>query len=314
MAQKLQEDEEADKVLLVLMEEEDARLARALQEGEYDDTSRTSLQDSVAKMDGTGEEEKLELLEPIPQYKLKPEYIERIKKHMQPFFPFIRYSYLPFNILNTLANEQLVPMQYLTEAYKYHMLCASDALDLIDENNTRYKRRKYLDSVEWDFKWHGQHIEISRDGKVAQKLNSSWYSVACAKEGFQTGKHFWAIKVEGDEAYIGVTQKSIPSLDNYLGGNPQSWAFRTSYKYSSNHGNGYYGEPFTRGDTIGVFLDMDAGTLTFFKNDKNLGPCFTNLPRNEKLYPAVGWRAGQMRLVTLNFGMHAPDILSALLE
>lgn len=34
---------------------------------------------------------------------------------MEPFFPYIRYSNLPLNILNTLANEKLVPTKYLTE-------------------------------------------------------------------------------------------------------------------------------------------------------------------------------------------------------
>lgn len=122
------------------------------------------------------------------------------------------------------------------------MLISNNLEDMIDKKNPRLKRRKYISNIQWDPKWHGQHIQISSDGKVALKLNSSWYSLACAKEGFsyaapslsalslqslltfsplcahRSGKHFWAIKVEGDEAYIGITQKGNSSLDNYLGG------------------------------------------------------------------------------------------------
>lgn len=93
-------------------------------------------------------------------------------------------------------------------------------------------------------------------------------------------------------------------------GDTNSWGFRTSYKYSVYHGNGYYGEPFGRGDVIGVLLDMDVGSVTYFKNGKNLGVCFTGLPRNQKLYPAVGWRAGQMRLADSDVSMVPMSSLS----
>jgi hypothetical protein len=148
--------------------------------------------------------------------------------------------------------------------------------------------------------------------------------------------------VDGDEAYIGVTQKGNSALDNYLGGttqdththtpglppfihspprlarrgttgNAQSWAFRTSYKYSNSHGNGHYGDTFGRGDVIGVLLDMDLGNVTFFKNGKNLGLCFTGLPRNEKLYPAVGWRAGHMTLVDIDPAAYPGEFISTLI-
>ncbi len=45
----------------------------------------------------------------------RPEYIDRIKKHMRPLVEHIRFSMLPLPILNTLANEMLVPTRYLTE-------------------------------------------------------------------------------------------------------------------------------------------------------------------------------------------------------
>lgn len=309
MARKLQnEEEEEDKVRRKLMEEEDEKLARALQDGEIADGGALP---STVVQDLAVEEE--EDLEPIPDFKLTPEYIDRIKKHMRPLVEHIRFSMLPLPILNTLANEMLVPTRYLTEAYKYHMLASANLTDLLEKGNIRYKRRRYICSVLWDSSWHGQHVQVSADGKIANKTQASWYSIACASEGFQHGKHFWAIKVDGDEAYIGVTQKGNSALDNYLGGNAQSWAFRTSYKYSNSHGNGHYGDTFGRGDVIGVLLDMDLGNVTFFKNGKNLGLCFTGLPRNEKLYPAVGWRAGHMTLVDIDPAAYPGEFISTLI-
>jgi hypothetical protein len=62
-----------------------------------------------------------------------------------------------------------------------------------------------------------------------------------------------------------------------------------------------------------MLLDMDTGSLTYFKNGKNLGVCFTGLPRNEKLYPAVGWRAGTMTLVDLDTSLYPSDVISSVL-
>jgi len=41
----------------------------------------------------------------------------------------------------------------------------------------------------------------------------------------------------------------------------------------------YPGDSFTLGDVIGVMLNMDDRTLTFFKNGKKLGVAFRDLPK-----------------------------------
>jgi len=307
IARKLQEEEmDEDKLRKKLLEEEDERLARALQYEENAGATSTPAEEEAA---GEDDDE-----EPIPEYKLRPEYIERIKKHMMPFIPYIRFAMLPLNVTNTLANEALVPKQYLFEAFKYHAVASFDTQTLLGSENPRFKPRRYLCTVTWDRNWHGLNIEVSRNGRVATKTVSSWYSVACGSQGFREGKHFWAVKVDGAEAYVGFTLKENTSLDNYLGGNPYSWAFRPGYKYSAVHGNGFYGQAFVRGDVIGVLLDMTNGSASFYKNGTNLGVCFTGLPRDKEIYPAVGWRAGSMALVTINSSDYSSEFFPSLLD
>ncbi len=46
------------------------------------------------------------------------------------------------------------------------------------------------------------------------------------------------------------------------------------------------------GETLGVLLDLDAGTLSFSINGEFFGPCHENLPRGPEhtYFPAVSFR------------------------
>merc|ERR1711879_1060786 len=162
--------------------------------------------------------------------------------------------------------------------------------------------RRYETVAVWDPSWHGQHVTVSADGKTVSKSQAYWYCLAMAKEGYSSGRHAWAIKVNGDEAYIGVARKELTQLDNYLGADTNSWSVNNTAYASSGSGssNRSFGEAFGRGDVIGLVLDMVDLKLTYYKNGKKLGDAFTNLPAGVKLYPAVGWRDGTMQFVSPN--------------
>lgn len=48
-------------------------------------------------------------------------------------------------------------------------------------------------------------------------------------------------------------------------------------KYTDTTNNGAYGATFTDGDVIGIALDLDAGTVTFYKNGVSQGVAFSSL-------------------------------------
>lgn len=64
----------------------------------------------------------------------------------------------------------------------------------------------------------------------------------------------------------------------------------------SDTGYGAYGASYTTGDVIGVALNMDAGTLTFYKNGTSQGTAYSGL--SGEYYPAVGFWI----TVNANFG------------
>jgi hypothetical protein len=78
---------------------------------------------------------------------------------------------------------------------------------------------------------------------------------------------------------VGVvnTQYSFTTAQ-YIGSNSNSWGYYSGngQKYTNGSGSSY-GSTFSTSDVIGVALDMDAGTLTFYKNGVSQGQAFTSI-------------------------------------
>jgi hypothetical protein len=101
--------------------------------------------------------------------------------------------------------------------------------------------------------------------------------------GVSSGKwysEFAYTKISGDASYsVGIQKtKSTGSED-------------LSYRYYAYNGNKYqnstgssYGASYTAGDIIGIALDMDAGTLTFYKNNVSQGTAFTSISGEYNFY------------------------------
>ena len=88
-----------------------------------------------------------------------------------------------------------------------------------------------------------------------------------------TGKWYWEFKATsvGDALQGGVVGS------NYAGGS----GLRRNYQHSAakytDGSSSSYGATFTDGDIIGVALDLDNGTLIFYKNGSTQGTAFTDM-------------------------------------
>jgi hypothetical protein len=69
----------------------------------------------------------------------------------------------------------------------------------------------------------------------------------------------------------------------------------TSYAYDGfktkkwNRDNLAYGEAWSTGDIIATLIDFDKKEITFWRNNKSLGPAFTNIKvgANQVYFPAI---------------------------
>jgi len=103
---------------------------------------------------------------------------------------------------------------------------------------------------------------------------------AVATISVTSGKWYWEVVPTGNTGsvnyMIGVADANTPiSTRSYTGAN--GWAyFQSGSKFNNNSGAGY-GASYTTNDVIGVALDMDAGTVTFYKNGTSQGVAYSTL-------------------------------------
>ena len=99
--------------------------------------------------------------------------------------------------------------------------------------------------------------------------SGKWYFETCAPQALNNPPY----------VFIGITTNHNHGAisPNYLGLTADSWGLlNTGSKYNSGSAASY-ASSYTNGDVIGCALDMDAGTVEFFKNNVSQGVAFTGL-------------------------------------
>lgn len=148
--------------------------------------------------------------------------------------------------------------------------------------------------------------KITIDGLKATKGTAPPdYAGVRANIGKSSGKWYWEMTVTlgstaSDAQFIGVSNTS-ESVDTFTGATVNGWSYSPGYK--RHNGATLFGATFTTGDVIGVALDLDAGTLEFYKNGVSQGVAFSS-GVSGTLYPAVSMGYNTFA-VTANFGATA---------
>lgn len=149
------------------------------------------------------------------------------------------------------------------------------------------------------------NISLSSGNLIATATNTSWKSVR-ATIGKSSGKWYWEVvttKSWTRNAMIWVS-RSTSSLSTHAGSTSTDWAYY-SYNWKLDAKNWYnnntnitYWNAFNTWDVIGVALNMDAGEITFYKNNVSQWT-FTGL--SWTMYPIVSPYDNTMYF-TANFG------------
>ena len=133
----------------------------------------------------------------------------------------------------------------------------------------------------------GAGTNVARVGTIAIPSSGKWYWEITCNSG---GSGAWLLGINGDT---------------------NSQALRLAYvsdarKYT-DAGGGFssYGASFTSGDVIGVAVDMDADTLTFYKNGSTQGTAFTSISSGyTNIFPYFQTEHSG-RGLSVNFGQRA---------
>ncbi|KAM5235170.1 E3 ubiquitin-protein ligase TRIM9 isoform 15-T15 [Ctenodactylus gundi] len=139
--------------------------------------------------------------------------------------------------------------------------------------------------------------------------------VVLGKTGFSKGVHYWELTIDRYDNHpdpaFGVARMDVMK-DVMLGKDDKAWAMyvdnnRSWFMHNNSHTNRTEGG-ITKGATIGVLLDLNRKTLTFFINDEQQGPiAFENM--EGLFFPAVSLNRNVQ--VTLHTGLPVPDFYSS---
>jgi hypothetical protein len=142
---------------------------------------------------------------------------------------------------------------------------------------------------------YGGPIPTNGNLDVSLSVQASYATIS-----FATSKWYWELTATAaiTSGYVGVMDSAYIKTDN-------NWSSQArSYVADGNKFNGSasaYGASWANGDVIGVAVDIDAGTIVFYKNGASQGTAFSDLSGKE-WRPFVYATAGSY---TMNFGQRA---------
>lgn len=141
------------------------------------------------------------------------------------------------------------------------------------------------------------------NGDLTASHNAGTYDSVRATLGKSSGKWYWEVTCGAMGAYeiIGIMTAS-GGLNGYIGADAYGWSYWSDARKFNNGSQAAYGASFTNGDVIGIALDMDAGTITMYKNGVSQTQMYSGITGT--VYPAV-CLAGFSTNLTCNFGASA---------
>ncbi|XP_066290913.1 ATP-dependent RNA helicase DDX1-like isoform X1 [Branchiostoma lanceolatum] len=174
---------------------------------------------------------------------------------------------------------------------------------LKDEQNPKIRKAGVSATIsKWQINPYdrGPSLAVSPDGLLIQcREQKEWHGGRSTKGLVNKGKYYYEATVT-DEGLCRVGfSTSKATLD--LGTDKNSFGFGGTGKKSFGRQFDTYGEPFGKNDTIGCYLDLDNGTISYSKNGNDLGIAFEIPPhlRKQPIFAAVVLKNGEMQF---NFG------------
>jgi hypothetical protein len=92
--------------------------------------------------------------------------------------------------------------------------------------------------------------------------------------GVSSGKWYAEATMSGGGGMPGIAEFTA-NTSQYPGGDAQSWGYNNGGDKYHNGANAAYGASFTTNDVIGLALDMDGGSITFYKNGVSQGVAYS---------------------------------------
>ena len=136
------------------------------------------------------------------------------------------------------------------------------------------------DPLQWRT-WPEDRVTVSEEGKLAMLTAGDYeWLLTHTGEELTEGRHYWEVKIVGGGLFGVCRPDADPIADAdpraEHGGRADTTVWFMGAGDGSLFGNGkQYSDPeggFNNGDNMGILLDLDDGSLRFFKNGVEHGP------------------------------------------
>ena len=140
------------------------------------------------------------------------------------------------------------------------------------------------------------------NGNLDVSMSGSSQHTTAGTIGVSSGKWYWEMTVNAVSStyYPGVGIDSNPVGSVQSGDNATGFIYLKNGSKFANLNVTNYGATYDVGDVIGVALDMDAGTLTFYKNGSTQGQAFSGI--SGTMFPVVTGTLNGTPGASFNFG------------
>ena len=156
-------------------------------------------------------------------------------------------------------------------------------------------------SVTWDTVNKGNNVILSNENLTATIPNLN--NTVVASVGKKKGKWYWEISFsEYSYLIVGVSNKDVNlNASNFFTQFVRYYSGYNAYKYPEATG---YGVKYSTNDVISVLLDLDNGTLEFWKNGLSQGVSHDNIHLLGEVYPTITSASSSAGgVATANFGV-----------
>jgi hypothetical protein len=126
--------------------------------------------------------------------------------------------------------------------------------------------------------FHADRVTLSEGSAVATQTMAYEWSLTTTGIELTEGKHYWEVELlleNVSSIYIGISRPNLDHTGRYLDRDcPDSWFINASYGFLCGNGKQIddTAGSYKQGERVGVLLDLDNGSLRFFKNSVQHGP------------------------------------------
>jgi hypothetical protein len=122
-------------------------------------------------------------------------------------------------------------------------------------------------------------VTLSEGGAVAtQHTSNNENSLTTTGTELTEGRHYWEVELLSSVSsiFVGISRPNLDPTGGYFYGHcTDGWFIYPYYGALCGNGKNYYDDgagSYKQGDRVGVLLDLDNGSLRFFKNGVQHGP------------------------------------------